>query len=138
MPTMNDDRYELGFYMWMAGLDGTIGAGQSKDVAVDAKFTDIAQYVDFSMAGYFEARRPRYIVATDIFWVKLGATRTARVDGGPPVDVNLNSDQYVGMLGGAYRMKPDLDLWLSGRLYSFKNSATYQGSSPAQQHPDLG
>jgi hypothetical protein len=123
----SDTGMELGIYMWLAGIDGTVGAGQAKDVAVDVKFTDLTSYLDFSMAGYFEMRRPRYIIGTDLFWVNLGATRTAHINGSN-VDVDLNFKQTIGALGGAYRLTPKLDLWLTGRLYSLKASQTYQGS----------
>jgi hypothetical protein len=122
----SDTGKELGIYMWLAGIDGTIGAGQAKNVAVDAKFTDLAQYLDFSIAGYFEIRRPKYILGTDLFWVNLGATRTAHINGSN-VDVDLNFKQTIGALGGAYRLTPKLDLWLTGRLYALKTSQTFQG-----------
>jgi hypothetical protein len=126
----NDRGYELGFYGWLAGLEGTMGFGRVNDVPVNASFSDIASFVDFSMAGYFEARRPKYIIGTDIFWVKLGATRTGHINGSD-VDVDFNMDQYIAALGGAYRWTPQVDLWLTGRLYSLQNSLTFQGSNLA-------
>jgi len=126
--TQNSDTgKELGIYMWLAGLDGSMGFGQVSDVPVNASFSDIAGYLDFSMAGYFESRHPKWIIGTDIFWVKLGATRTAHINGSN-VDVDLSMDQYIAALGGAYRLRPQLDLWLTGRLYSLKTSQTFQGS----------
>jgi len=133
----DDSGYELGLYMWLAGLDGTMGFGPAKDVAVDAKFTDLASYLDFSMAGYFEARRPKFIIGADLFWVKLGATRSAHIDGAN-VDVDLNMDQYVGALGGAYRLTPQVELWLTGRLYSMQTSQTFQGSAISSNRETWG
>lgn len=135
--TTDDSGNEFGIYLWLTGLDGTIGFGESKDVAVDAKFTDIAGYLDFSMAGYFEMRRPKFIFGTDIFWAKLGATRPADIDGSNQ-DVDLNFDEYVGALGGAYRLTPQVDLWLTGRLYSLQTSQTYQGSDLSSKRQTWG
>jgi len=123
----SDTGKELGLYMWFAGLDGDMGFGRVNDVPVNASFSDIASYLDFSMAGYFEYRKSRWIAGTDLFWVKLGATRTAHIDGSN-VDVDLNFDEYIGALGGAYRINPRFDLWLTGRLYSLQTSQTFQGS----------
>jgi hypothetical protein len=126
--TQNSDTgKELGLYFWLAGLDGSMGFGRVSDVPVNASFSDIAGYVDFSMAGYFEYRQPRWIAGADMFWVKLGATRPGQINGAN-ADVDLNMDQYIGALGGAYRLTPQLDLWLTGRLYSLKTSQTLQGS----------
>jgi len=124
----SDTGKELGLYLWLAGLDGSMGFGRVDDVPINASFSDIAGYLDFSMAGYFEYRQPKWIVGTDIFWVKLGETRTASINGGPDVDVDLNFDQYIGALGGAYRVTPQFDVWLTGRLYTLKTSSTFQGS----------
>ena len=118
---------ELGFYGWFTGLDGTISAGQVSDAPVSATFSDLASYLDFAMAGYFEAAKPRYIFQTDISYVGLGATREAEIDGAF-VDLDLDFSQVIVELGGAYRVKPTFDLWLAGRFYSFDAGASYQGS----------
>lgn len=123
----SDTGKELGLYLWLAGIDGTMGLGRVQDVPINATFSDIASYLDFSMAGYFEYRQPKWIAGTDLFFVKLGATRTGHINGSD-VDVNMNFDEYIGALGGAYRLTPQLDLWLTGRLYSLQTSQTFQGS----------
>lgn len=121
---------ELGMYLWLAGLDGSMGVGRVDDVPVDMSFSDLARLVDFTLAGYFEYRQPKWILGTDIFWVKLGATRSAHIgEYVGDVDVDFNMDQFIGALGGAYRWKPQVDLWLTGRLYTMKPSVTFQGSS---------
>jgi hypothetical protein len=116
-----------GLYMWLSGLDGTMGFGPVNDVPVSAKFTDIASYLDFAFAGYFEARQTKYILQTDLSFVNLGASRSAHINGST-VDVSLDMKQYIGELAGAYRVTPDFDLWLAGRLYSLKTAQTFQGS----------
>ena len=119
---------ELGFYGWFAGLEGTIGLGQATDVPVAATFSDLASYLDFAMAGYFEARKPKYIFDADISYVGLGATRPAYIDGST-VDVNLDFSQVVGELGAAYRVRPSFDVWLAGRLYTLDAGSSFQGST---------
>ncbi|HKW14346.1 MAG TPA: hypothetical protein VJS69_07670 [Candidatus Krumholzibacteria bacterium] len=126
--TQNSDTgKELGLYLWLAGIDGSMGFGRVNDVPVNMTVSDIAKYLDFTMAGYFEYRQPKWIAGTDIFWVKLGHTRRGHIDGSN-VDVDMNFNQYIGSLGGAYRVKPDFDVWLTGRVYTLKTSQTFQGS----------
>jgi hypothetical protein len=118
---------DLGLYAWLAGIDGDIGMGRVSGVPVNASFSDLASYLDFSAAAYFEARQPKYILATDVFYVNLGAERSAFINGAT-VDVELDMTQWVIELGGAYRVRPDLDAWLAGRLYSVDAGSSFQGS----------
>jgi len=126
--TQNSDTgKELGLYLWLAGIDGSMGFGRVNDVPIHATVSDLASYLDFSMAAYFEYRQPKWIAGADLFVVKLGATRTGHINGSN-VDVEMNQDQYIGALGGGYRLTPQVDLWLTGRLYSLQTSQTFQGS----------
>jgi hypothetical protein len=118
---------DLGFYLWMCGLEGTIGSGPV-DAPVSAEFTDLASYLDFALAGYFEARKPRYILATDISYVNLGEERTAQI-GASTIEVSLDVKQYIGEVGGAYRLTPEFDVWLAGRLYSLQSDVAVQGET---------
>jgi hypothetical protein len=118
---------ELGFYGWFAGIDGTIGRGQVTDVPVSATFSDLASYLDFAMAGYFEARKPTFILQADVSYAGFGATRQAALNDGSLQDVNLDFSQTITELGAAYRLRPTFDLWLAGRLYTLDSGATYQG-----------
>jgi hypothetical protein len=119
---------DLGFYAWLAGIDGTIGVSDDAGIPVDASFSDLAGFVDFAGAMYFEARQPKFALQTDLSLVKLGEAREAQV-GESLVDVELDFDQWIWEVGGAYRLTPRLDAWLAGRLYSMQGNATFQGSS---------
>jgi len=118
---------DLGFYAWLSGLDGTIGVADNSDVPVDATFSDLASFLDFAGATYFEARKPKFALQTDISYVKLGETREAQV-GASLVDVDLDFVQWIWEVGGAYRLTPKFDVWLAGRLYSMEADANFQGS----------
>ena len=125
--------FDLGVYGWLAGIDGTIGAGNVGDVPVKASFSDLAGFVDFSMGLSFEARQPKYIIGADGFWVNLSETRTAQIEGGAELDIDLSMKEYIGALGGAYRVTPLFDVWLTGRMYTIKSDADWQGSSLDEQ-----
>lgn len=120
--------FDLGFYGWLAGIDGTIGFSDDSDLPVDATFSDLAGFLDFAGATYFEARKPRFAVQTDIGYVNLGEVRQAHV-GASLVDVDLDYVQWIWEVGGAYRLTPRLDAWLAGRLYSMEAGAAFPGSA---------
>ena len=119
---------DLGFYAWLEGLDGTMGVSDENDVPVDASFSDLVSFLDFAGATYFEARKPKFALQTDVAYVKLGETRQAEV-GASLVDVDLDFVQWIWEVGGAYRLTPKLNAWLAGRLYSMSANATFQGSA---------
>src|SRR5262245_61673605 len=80
----SDTGKELGFYLWLAGIYGTVGFGRVNDVPVSASVSDILKFLDFSMGTYFEYRQPKWIAGADFWFVKLGATREAQLDGTGP------------------------------------------------------
>jgi hypothetical protein len=66
-------------------------------------------------------------VQTDLSYVGLGSTRDVALDE-ETLEVDLDFDQIIWELGGAYRLTPKLDLWVAGRLYSIDEGATFQGN----------
>lgn len=110
--------YTATVYGWLAGMDGTIAATPiGGGVPVSADFSDLAGFVDFAAAGHFEARNPRLVFVGDINYVGLGAARDAEIDG-QPVEIDMDYAQWIFELGGGYRISPEFDLLLVGRLYS--------------------
>lgn len=113
-----DWEYRASAYAWLSGLDGTISltpAGEG--FPVSASFSDLAGFLDFAAAGHFEAQNPNFVFIGDVNYVGLGADRDAEVEG-TPVSVQLDYDQWIIELGGGYRISPEFDLLLVGRLYS--------------------
>src|SRR5213075_394417 len=72
----SDPGWQFAFapYLYMTGLTGTIGArGQTSDV--DLSFGDIFKHLKLGLMGTFEARKHRFVTATDLMWIKLGEER---------------------------------------------------------------
>jgi hypothetical protein len=104
-------------YAWLAGLDGTIGAGPAGGgQPVEASFSDLASYIDFAAAGHFEARNAKVVLLTDINYVGLGAERDADVEG-VPVTIDMDYNQWIIEAGGGYRISENFDALLVGRYY---------------------
>ena len=111
-------KYDAVLYGWLTGLQGDIGfANQTQSIS--ASFDELVEYVDFAMAGHFEAKDPRFVVVTDIAYFNLGAERDAVV-ANQPVEIDMDLDEWIFELGGGYRVTPEIDLFLAGRWYLFE------------------
>jgi hypothetical protein len=115
--------YDASLYGWLSGLSGTLGVGRIGDQAVDATFSELVGYLDFTVAGTFEARTRQFIVLTDIYYVNLGAEREAEVHG-QQIKIDMDYSQWIFELSGGYRVSEKFDLLLAGRYYSFDLGAT--------------
>ncbi len=60
-------------YLWVAGIDGTIGQSGLPPVDVDASFSDIMKHFDVGVMGAAEARYGRLGFATDLQYIKVSA-----------------------------------------------------------------
>ena len=67
----SDWHYTAVLYGWLAGLDGTIGFGDEFQEPVNATFEDLLNYVDFAMAGHFEAKNRTAVLLTDVSYTAL-------------------------------------------------------------------
>lgn len=115
--------YDAALYGWFSGLSGTIGVGRVGDLSAEASFSDLSGYLDFSLAGHFEARNPKYVLLADIFYVNLGAERDVEIRK-QTVKVNMDYTQWIMELGGGYRLSENLDVLLAGRYYIFDLGTT--------------
>jgi hypothetical protein len=113
-----DWEYRATVYAWLSGLDGTIAATPvGGGIPVSADFSDLAGFLDFAAAGHFEAQNESFLFLGDVNYVGLGADRDAEF-AGETESVEMDYDQWIFELGGGYRITPEFDLLLVGRLYS--------------------
>lgn len=54
-------------YLWAAGVGGNVTNGGE----IDVPFSDIIQTLDMSLMGNIEARKDKWFVATDLFYIAL-------------------------------------------------------------------
>jgi len=109
--------YNAGIYAWLYGIDGTIGVSAlGTGVPVDAKFSDLAGFLDFAAAGHFEAKNSSLVFLADVNYAGLGASRDAEIQG-QPVTIDMDFAQWVIEAGGGYRLSSEFDLLLVGRYY---------------------
>ena len=115
--------YDAALYGWFSGLDGTVGVGRLGDQPVEASISELADYLDFTVAGNFEARNAKVVLMTDIFYVNLGAGRDAEILK-QTVKLNMDFSQWIIELGGGYRVSEEFDVLLAGRYYILDLGAT--------------
>ena len=115
--------YDAALYGWFSGLDGTVGVGRLGDQPAEASFSDLVGYLDFTAAGYFEARNPKMVLMTDIYYVNLGAQRDVEVLK-QTVKTDMDFSQWILELGGGYRVSEKFDVLLAGRYYIFDLGVT--------------
>ena len=76
-----DDNWHVGVspYLWFAGVHGTIGA-LGRETGVSASFGDIFSYFNIGLMGEVEARKKRFLVASDIMWMRLSDEKALPVN----------------------------------------------------------
>ncbi|HEU4364600.1 MAG TPA: hypothetical protein VFT13_03955 [Candidatus Krumholzibacteria bacterium] len=133
-------KYDLVLYGWLAGLEGTIGVVDVAEQPVDAAFDDLVGFVDFAMAGHFEARSTKGLFVTDIAYTGLSSERDAVV-ANQSVKVEMDINQWIVEAGGGYRATREFDLFLVGRYYILDTGAMSSsaiGESTAESTKDWG
>jgi hypothetical protein len=110
-------------YVWLAGLDGNVGAG-GITTHVDASIGDILSNFDIAVMGVAEARYEQFGIFTDLVYVRLSAS------GDTPLDalasgVDFTTQSLMWTAAAEYRLldRPDasVDAVAGFRLFSLKN-----------------
>jgi opacity protein-like surface antigen len=145
-PPASPDKWEfsIGPYAWLSGLDGSVGIGPAV-ADIDLSFSDIFDHLNYAIFLSLEARKGRWGVQVDTFYVSLSA------DGSTPGpnygDANLDVDEFriapmltyrvlegstnVDLLAGAQYFRMDTDLKLDAGLSpSVKGSDTEDWIDP--------
>jgi hypothetical protein len=102
--TENAWRFEATPYLWAAGINGwgRIGA-QAPTVKIDENFSDVFRNLDIGAMGAFEARKGRWAIIFDSFYVKLSA-ESEPLAGGALGTAHFGMKEAIFQLAGAYRV----------------------------------
>src|SRR5262245_49854028 len=73
-PKYDQWRLSVTPYLWFPGIHGNIGA-LNRDVSVHASATDLLSHFRFGLMAHVEARRNRFVLPLDVFWIRLGDDR---------------------------------------------------------------
>ena len=85
-------QFQVSPYFWLASLHGTAGVG-NLTTQVDESFSDVFHSLDFALMGFFEARKGRLVILTDLEYV---AVSDDKATPGPLFsDVNAKFKQFI-------------------------------------------
>lgn len=121
--------YTAAVYMWAPGIDGTMAAFGAPAADASASIGEILDRFDAGFMGIGEARRGRFSVAGDVFWVRLVE------DGGSApgpipsrVTVTTESSMWTGVAGYAlmHGETATLDAFAGARLWSVDNQLRFE------------
>jgi hypothetical protein len=141
------DSWHVGLspYLWFAGVHGTVGA-LGHETGVNASFGDIFSYFNIGLMGEVEARKKRFLLATDIMWMRLSDEKALPINevGIQSVDAKMKQFLLTPIVG--YRVvdkkiiKVDatvgLRYWHLGESLEFKPSLM-GGVSRSQNWADV-
>ncbi|NQX03066.1 hypothetical protein HQ447_20590 [bacterium] len=118
---VSDWEFQATIYGWLPGLDGDVGV-DGFVVGVDETFLDLLPDIKMFTMLRFEARKAKWGVIADGFYVDLGTS------GNPPGNLynsaSLDLKQFLGELSIAYRVYESpsgfVDLYAGARYNGFK------------------
>ncbi|RZF27918.1 hypothetical protein EVC45_20765 [Paraburkholderia sp. UYCP14C] len=102
--TQDGWQFSITPYLWMAGQSGSVRIGQTIPAQnVDASFSNIWRNLDFGVMGTFEARKGRWGIIVDGFYVSVSKTSDP-ILGGELGTARGKLDNGVVEVAGAYRV----------------------------------
>jgi hypothetical protein len=133
-PSQTDDAWHFAVtpYLWTAGLNGSTRIGPTTPINVDASFADIADHLSAALMVVFEARKDRWLILSDLFYISLSET-TGPLAGGALGTAKLQLGQTIVGAGGAYRWVRDehsfVDIGLGVRYVNLDAHITFSQSA---------
>ena len=130
-PTYYNDTWHVSIspYLWLAGLNGTLGYG-GHEVMANQAFIDIFSNLKFGVMGFTEVQRGPIVFLTDLMYVRLGDETAVPIQGLPPsaVDVKGSLDTFTLTPYFGYRFvrsqRGSIDYIGGGRYYHIGSSIT--------------
>jgi len=125
-------KFTAAAYGWLAGIDGTVATFGAPGADVSKSVSDVLNDLDGTLMGLGEARRGRWSVAGDLFWVRL------KEDHAVPVaalanNVNLTTESSMVTAVGGYAVVQDaantLDVVAGARYWSVENTLRFEGGA---------
>ncbi len=101
-PTDGGWQFHATPYLWLSGLQGNVTTGGGRTIPVDASFGDILDATDslIGLAGYFDARKGKWGIFTDVTFIKMGVDGLVQEDG----LIDLTTRLSLVEVGGLYRL----------------------------------
>ncbi len=119
-------------YLWLAGLEGTIGLPPVGTIPVSKTFSSLSDNLDSALAGFLDARYRRWHLLVDGSWVRL---KHSVVPSQPALElVELETSVAFGTAGVSYELPLSWDasteLYLAARWWHVDASALVLTAGP--------
>jgi hypothetical protein len=117
-------------YLWFPGVSGTTGVF-NHDVNMHLSAGDLLSHFRIGLMGHMEARKNRFVVPLDVFWIKLRADHATPFDPGVS-NVQLDINEFMLTPEAGYRIvdseKIKIDALAGMRYWHIAPSLTFQPS----------
>jgi hypothetical protein len=114
-----DDAWHIGLtlYLWFAGAHGTMGTSR-REVDFHASAGDLLSNARFGVMGAVAAQRGRYILFSDLLWVRLGADKQRELPfaGLPELSADFKAYELIVNPEAGYRVLDGKRFKLDGLL----------------------
>jgi hypothetical protein len=126
----NDWHFKVTPYLWFAGVSGTTGVFDH-NVGMHLSAGDLLSHFRIGLMGYVEARKNRFVLPLDVFWIKLRADKATPFDPGVS-NVQLDINEFMLTPEAGYRVvdkeKLKVDALAGFRYWHIGPSITFQPS----------
>ncbi len=108
-------------YLVAAGMDGSVTV-KGIEADVDVPFSDIIDNLDFVAMAHFEMKNQRWVLSSDLFYVKLQASDDVALGTG-----SATVEQTLFEVAGGYRVSPVITLLAGARWVDLGAELRYTG-----------
>lgn len=124
-------KFTAAFYTWLAGVDGTMAVFGAPPVDASASVSDVLKKLDAGLMGLGEARRGRFSVAGDVFWVRLSEDHDLPAPISSNVKLTTESWMVTAVAGYALVQQEahTVDAITGARYWSVENSLRFNGGA---------
>lgn len=122
----SDWQFAVAPYLFASGISGTVEA-RGRTIEIDESFGGVFENLDIGIMGTFEARKGKYIVLTDLIWVKMSAERDTPGDLFSSAKIGVNLFIFDPEVG--YRIiekeAGSVDILGGVRIWSVENNLNF-------------
>jgi hypothetical protein len=108
-------------YLVAAGMNGSVTV-KGIEADIDVPFSDIIDNLDFAAMAHFEMKNQRWLLSSDLFYVKLQASDDVALGTG-----SATVEQTLFEVAGGYRVSPVFTLLAGARWVDLENQIRYTG-----------
>ncbi|MFI5156989.1 MAG: hypothetical protein ACHQEM_12430 [Chitinophagales bacterium] len=115
---MNEWKFLVEPYFWMASMNGSIGVGNLPSASICIPFNEILSHLSAGLMLYAEGHNDKFAISSDLFYASLKQDASGK---NGIANGNVTVKQLMWELAGLYRVSPWLEFGLGARINSLDN-----------------